>query len=411
MTATGPSGTASATATVSVSPPGQPAPNLAKSPISHIIIVMMQNHSFDNLFGTYPMANGLDPNAPSYHQIDSAGNTVSPTLLTSLTTPDINHNSDSYTAAYNGGKMDKYALTNGALSMQYFDNTVSGTADDGQPYGVGTLWSYAQQYSLADNFFASAMNSEPANVLYMVAATVHDTYTAGSLPHYDNCSASQATQNNGTIAQPLTDANVGDQLNANHVSWVWYQANFATSQDGTCVDYVPQENPFQYFTSTQYSANLQNFTLADFQTTLTNGSLPSVTWITPSPAQSMHPGSGDMDNGIEWLDKVVQSVKNSPAWPSAAIVVLWDESGGWYDHVPPPQLANTVGLGARVPVIVISPYAKPGVISHQQMDFASILRFIQWNWGLGTFTDPVQSAREQQSGDLCDLLTVPCSSP
>jgi phospholipase C len=97
--------------------------------------------------------------------------------------------------------------------------------------------------------------------------------------------------------------------------------------------------------------------------------------------------------------------------PSTAIVVLWDESGSWYDPVPPPQLPNTVGLGARVPVIVISSDAKSGAISHQQMDFVSILRFVQWNWGLGILTDPAHSGREQQTGDLCDLLTIPCSSP
>jgi phospholipase C len=139
--------------------------------------------------------------------------------------------------------------------------------------------------------------------------------------------------------------------------------------------------------------------------------LPSVMFITPGPSYGMHPGSGDAANGIEWLDNFVQTVTNSQVWPDTAIVVLWDESGGWYDHVPPPQFPNSQGLGMRVPVIVISPFAKVGMISHQQMDFVSITRFIQWNWGLGMFTDPAQNAREQQSGDICDLLTIPCSSP
>ncbi len=106
-------------------------------------------------------------------------------------------------------------------------------------------------------------------------------------------------------------------------------------------------------------------------------------------------------------------VKNSQVWPDTAIVVLWDESGGWYDHVPPPQLANSQGLGMRVPVILISPFAKTNVVSHQQMDYVSILRFIQWNWGLGMFTAPAQNARELQSGDMCDLLTTTttCGAP
>jgi phospholipase C len=126
---------------------------------------------------------------------------------------------------------------------------------------------------------------------------------------------------------------------------------------------------------------------------------------------SMHPGAGNIADGIEWLDDFVQAVKASPLWSSTAIIVQWDESGGWYDHVPPPQLSGTLGLGARVPVLVISPFAKQNYISHQQMDFVSILRFIQWNWALGPFTNPPQASRELQSADLCDLLTSVCGSP
>ena len=125
----------------------------------------------------------------------------------------------------------------------------------------------------------------------------------------------------------------------------------------------------------------------------------------------MHPGSGNIANGIEWLDNFVQAVKGSSAWPNTAIIVFWDESGGWYYHVAPPQLSGSIGLGARVPVLVISPLAKAGYVSSQQMDFVSILRFIQWNWALGTFTDSGQAAREAQSGNICDLLTTTCGNP
>lgn len=144
---------------------------------------------------------------------------------------------------------------------------------------------------------------------------------------------------------------------------------------------------------------------------LSSSSLPSVMWVQPSPGHSMHPGQGNIANGIEWLDDFVQAVKGSSEWSSTAIIVLWDESGGWYDHVPPPQLSGTIGLGARVPVIVISPFAKTGYVSNQQMDFVSILRFIQYNWALGPSSDPTAAAREQQSGDMCDLLTTNCGAP
>jgi phospholipase C len=124
----------------------------------------------------------------------------------------------------------------------------------------------------------------------------------------------------------------------------------------------------------------------------------------------MHPGQGNIANGIEWLDGFIQAVKGATAWASTAIIVVWDKSGGCYDHVSPPQLSNTIGLGARVPVLVISRFAKANYISHQQMDFVSIWRFIQWNWALSQFSNSPQAAREQQSGDICDLLTSACGA-
>jgi len=396
------------------SPPTTTASQTPRSAINHLIVVIMQNNSFDHLFGTYPNANGLDPSAASYNQVDQSGNTVHPVLLTDLSPAEINHTRSSYMVAYDSGKMDKYAWKNGDVSMDYYDQTSVGTADDGQNFGLSIIWNYAQQYALADNFYASAMASEPSNMLYMISADVGTGSDPYGYPQLDACSAGLLQQNQSigaTMTPPLTFPNVGDQLSAAKISWTWYHEFFSTEQDGTCQSYVPQENAFQYFQSTANTANVQNFTLADFQGVLSSGNLPSVMWVTASPGHSMRPGHGNIANGIEWLDSFVQSVKNSSEWPTSAMIVFWDESGGWYDHVPPPQLSNTIGLGARMPVLVISPFAKTNFISHQQMDFVSILRFIQWNWALGQFSNPTQAAREQQSGDICDLLTSTCGAP
>lgn len=413
LTATGSGGTATASTTVTVQTVG-----VTNSPITHLIILMMQNHSLDNLFGTYPGANGLNASLPSYHQVDAAGNTVSPTPITSLTVGDLTHDQPSYAGSWDGGKMDKFAFYEGDLSMQYYDSSLSGMTTDKKPYGISTMWNYAKQYALADNFYMSVMSSEPAQELELVAATVDSTRTSGSLPFYDPCSAVEQQKNGGgTIAVPLGETNVGDQLTAKQISWAYAEINFVNSQNGTCTDYVPQEEPFQYFTTTANSEHTQNFTLASFEDMLTNGTLPSVYWIQPDGANDMHPGGGNILDGIEFMDEVVQAVKNSGKWQNTAIVVLFDESGGWYDHAPPPQLTGDPygiggqGLGMRVPVMIISPYAKTNYISHQQMDFVSILRFIQWNWNLGEIPAAEQQAREQQSGDICDLLTSACGAP
>jgi phospholipase C len=385
-----------------------------RSSIKNLMIVVMQNNSFDHLFGTYPLAHGLDSSLPSYHQTDQAGRTITPQLLSNLSPDDLEHTRTGYQVAYDSGKMDKYAWGNGDVSMDYFDNTSIGTANDGQLFGVNTLWSYAQQYALADNFFASAMASEPSNMLYMTAANVGAGSDPYGYPQLDACSAALYQQNKGigaTITPPLTFQNVGDQLSSAKISWTWFHEYFSNEQNGTCLHYVPQENPFQYFQSTANSANVQNFTLSGFQSQLSAGTLPSIMWVTGSPGHSMHPGQGNIANAIEWLDNFVQAVKSSNAWANSAVIVIWDESGGWYDHVAPPQLNGTLGLGARVPVLVISPLAKTNYISSQQMDFVSILRFIQWNWALGTFTDAGQAAREAQSGNICDLLTTTCGNP
>jgi phospholipase C len=113
----------------------------------------------------------------------------------------------------------------------------------------------------------------------------------------------------------------------------------------------------------------------------------------------MHPGSGAVTNGITWLDGFIKQIQASPIWPNTAIIVIWDSSGGWWDHVPPPQV-DAQGFGPRVPMLVISPFAKKNYISHVQMDDVSILRFIQGTFGL----QPL-NARNQISSDLGDMFS------
>ena len=224
-----------------------------------------------------------------------------------------------------------------------------------------------------------------SNPLYLVAAG-DNNFIFSVQPFYGPCQKPDAA------AQPFTFRNVGDQLTSKNVAWTWFHENYNDCSLG----YVATQNPFQYFTSTQNSEHLQDLT--NFFAQLDNNTLPSVVFLNPGPTHSMHPGSGDVTAGLNWLENTIQRVQASPAWSETAIVVIWDEGGGWYDHVNPPAV-DSQGLGVRVPMMVISPMAKQGYVSHVTMDDVSILSFIQWNWSLGSL-----NSRNGASGDMRDMF-------
>jgi phospholipase C len=352
-----------------------------QSAVKRVIVIVMQNASFDHLFGTFPApagqtVEGLHPGVPGYTQSSQSGGTISPSLLTNTAPPDLGHSHADYVAAVDGGKMDDFARRNGDISMGYYDSSVT---------GMDTLWSLAGQFALADHFYSSAMGSAPTNPLYMVAAS-DNNFIFSVQPFYGPCQKPDAA------AQPFTFPNVGDQLTSKNVTWTWFHENYNACGLG----YVATQNPFQYFTSTQNSEHIQD--LPNFFSQLDNNTLPSVVFLNPAPIHSMHPGSGDVVGGLNWLNTTIQRIQSSPAFADTAIVVVWDEAGGWYDHVPPPTV-DSQGLGIRVPMLVISPLAKQGYVSHVTMDDVSILSFIQWNWSLGSL-----NSRNGQSGDMRDMF-------
>ena len=361
----------------SPSPLPTPSPVAQSVPIKNVIVVIMQNRSFDHLFGTFPGANGIRPGVPGFTQTDSSGKSVTPQLLTSTATADLPHARNDFLRAWNSGAMDKYAFYNGAISMGHYDNTSP---------GMNTLWTWAQQFALADNFFPSVMSDAPSNQLYMVAAD--DNNHAGLLqPFFPPCNT-QVTASSG-----YTFPHVGNQLATKGLTWGWYQEKL-----GVCSSYVPQENPFQFFTDAHSSPNIRD--LSKFSADLAAGTLPTVSFVQPGPAHSMHPASGvPITGGLSWLDGFIRQVQAAPIWSNAVIIVIWDSSGGWWDHVPPPQV-DAQGYGPRVPMLVISPLAKKNYISHTQMDDVSILRFIQTTFGL-----PPLNARNQLGNDLSDMFS------
>jgi phospholipase C len=377
---------ASPTPTPSPAPTPQPTPSPTPTPtpsptpgvgtLTNIVVVVMQNRSFDHLFGTFPGANGILPGEPGYTQVDAAGNSVTAFLLSDLGIADMPHLRGNLLADWDNGLMDKFAANSGDNAMGHYDNTAA---------GMDLLWNWAQQFALGDNFFASAMGDAPSNQLYLVAAS-DNKFSFSIQPFYGPC-------NTGITAKaPYTFPHVGDQLDAKGLQWAWYHEDY-----GDCTHYVPQENPFQFFTDTQNGPHIRDLTA--FATDLAAGKLPSVSFVQPGPLHSTHPAVGfAITNGLQWLDGFIRQIQSSPIWPTSAIVVIWDSSGGMWDHVPPPKL-DTEGAGPRVPMLLISPIAKKGYISPVQMDDVSVLRFIQENFGL-----PSLNLRNQQSNDLSDMI-------
>ena len=381
ITVQGGGGTATASATVTVG-----AAITTASPIKHVVVVLLQNNSFDHLFGTYPAANGntvegLNPSVPGYTQTDAAGNSVTPHLLADEAPPNLPEGDVPYRQVLTPG-MDRFAFYNGDISLGYYDNTTPGMA---------TLWQLAQQFALADHYFGSVVGEAPTNQLYMVAAAdLNRTFDVQ--PAYGPCQISEPD------AVPYTFPNMADQLSAAGFGWGVFQQSF-----GNCSTFMGIHNPFQFFTSTHDSPNVQDY--SNFAEQVQNDILPAFSLIIPDSKHDMHPGSAPITNAISFVQTLVQEVQASPVWNSTAIVVTFDTGGGWYDHVYPPTI-DAQGLAFRVPTLVISPYAKKNYISHIVMDHVSILRLVQWNWTL-----PSLNARNAQSSDMFDMFDFSGQTP
>ena len=368
---------------MSTTPPpvNPPVPVIPPPPttqnIEHVVVVIMQNASFDHFFGTFPGANGFTPTSLGFSQMDATGKAVSPTLMTNLAPPALREGRTAYLASINGGLMDKFAFTNGDIAMGYYDGTTP---------GISTLWSYAQQFALADNYFGSVIGEAPTNQLYMIAASDNE-FPFSVQPVYPPC------QKPDPAAQALTFPNVGDQMTTAGVTWSVYEESH-----GDCAATLATHNPFQYFTSTNASPNIHDYT--QLATDLAAGKLPSVSFVIPDNSHDMHPGFAPVTSGAAFLDDLIKQIQASTAWNGTAIFITWDTGGGWYDHVAPPTPAiDTQGLAFRVPLIVVSPLAKKGYISHVQLDHVSLLAFIQKKFNL-----PALNTRNSMSGDVTDLF-------
>lgn len=439
--------------------------------INHVVVIYAENRSFDNLYGLFPGANGIEnamktyvpqkdrdgsvlatlpPTWDSKGQADPAYSTEKlpnkPFLIQGLpgswgpekATRDLVHRYYNNQMQINGGKNDMFAAYSdaGGLSMGYYDGSTM------------QMWQLAKQYTLADNFFMGTFGGSYQNHIYLACAcsaknpmapvarvaAVNGTTLklapdspASALqgpPKYVNDGAYSpdgfgintlqapfqpsgnapvkggdlkfADPANSSTLPPQTLPTIGDRLSDKGISWAWYGQGWNKAlADGMQapdikrgviysgdMNFQPHHQPYNYFANyapgtTARAEHLKD--TDDLVAALKAGTLPTVSFVKPEGDTNQHPGYTDVMKGDAYVADLVRQIQASPNWKDTAIIVTYDENGGFWDHVAPPSGNGTSdrwGPGTRIPAIVISPYARKGYVDHTRYDISSILRFI-----------------------------------
>jgi phospholipase C len=443
------------------------------TPIQHLVVIFQENVSFDHYFGTYPNATNPagepkfkpSPATPTVNGLTAGLLTNNPNLnpangaaasnpfrldRTQAVTSDQNHNYTSEQQAFDTGLMDLFPVDTGSSAnevMGYFDgNTVTG------------LWNYAQFFAMSDNSFSSTFGPSTPGVLNLVSgqtngviATLNGTGdevsggSDGSLtmigdadPLGDTCSS--ATRAQGTMGSH----NIGDLLSSAGITWGSFMGGFNLSivnpngttgcsrssagLAGTTGDYIPHHSFFNYYTSTANYAHTRpasiseiggpgpanhQYDLQDFYAAVAEGNFPAVSFIKAQAYQDGHAGYSDPLDEQAFLVDLINFLEAQPTWSSTAVVIMYDDSDGWYDHQMGP-IVNTstgtadaltgpsacgtaatslpglnpallhalgrCGYGPRQPLLVISPWAKQNFVDHSVTDQSSIIHFVEDNW-------------------------------
>lgn len=348
--------------------------------INHIVWIMQENRSFDNYFGTFPGADGIPPST-CLAKLPGSTHCVAPFHMPNLfPTCDLPHEWEHAHAAYDSGRMDAFVWVEGTpYTMGYLDER-----------DIPNYWEYARKYTLADAFFSSEMSESLTNHLYMVSAQ-----SGGMIGGAETVEEVEKIRDDpgGFSFEAIINL-----LNKGGVSWKYYLETMPPRADEKMPPDIlwyllhpdPKKfslwNPLPAFKSVREDpvswGNLVE--LNQYYEDLKKQTLPQVSWIIPAFDDSEHPPEL-VQQGMWYVTKVVNALMQSPYWKDTVIFLTWDDYGGFYDHVPPPEV-DALGLGPRVPALVISPYSKSGYVSHNVYDFTSILRFVEKRFQLPNLT-------------------------
>ena len=382
------------------------------SKIQHIVIVFQENRTPDNLFHGLPNADIANSGVNSQGQ-------VIPLAPVSLDTPyDLGHSHESFVQMYNGGKMDGADKVAATCGTHCPPNPQFAYVN---PSEVAPYFQMAEQYTFGDRMFQTQQGpSFPAHQ-FIISGTSAPTATS-NLFAAENVTGAMApvTQTfvrsgcmgprGATVAfiDPSgRESQTGftcfehptliDLLDAQHLSWRYYTTNYSWQS-------VIWTGP-NAIHHLRFGPDWANVIPSPTQvlTDIANGQLATVSWVIPTGQASDHSAVSD-GSGPSWVASVVNAIGNSQYWSNTAILVTWDDWGGWYDHVAPP-IYNSYEYGFRVPLIVISPYAKAHYVSHKMHDFGSILRFVEDTFGLGGLG--YADARADDLADCFDFRQTP----
>lgn len=401
----------------------QPGADAALEPdgifkLEHLIFIVQENRSFDHYFGTFPGADGIpfDPKVGWQRACipDPVLGHPSCTYRTrQLHQKGGPHNWKTSAISVNGGRMNGFirALppTERWCVDRFTDACKPFVGPRHQPdvmsfhteETIPNYWAYAREFVLQDRMFAPADSwTLPAHLFLVSAWSAFCTDPRDPM----SCVSDKDLKFYGrhVYGEPPVYAwtDITYLLHERGVPWAYYVGR-GTCAFGPCDEAAGPwgttpagKNPLPGFTTlyeTRQRANIR--THADFLEAASTGALPAVSWVVPGNRTSEHPQStGGVQKGMAYVTRLINAVMRGPAWETSAIFLTWDDWGGFYDHVPPPQV-DELGYGIRVPALVISPYAKRGYIDHQTYSFDAYLKLIEDRFLGGERLDPATMSR------------------
>ncbi len=391
--------TATTTPTSTTTPPDAGPPGPVSYPIKHVVVIVKENHTFDNYFGSFPGAEGTNTYKKSTGEVLPVGHAPD------RTTRDLSHAHAAGLVDYNNGKMDGWDLPGSS-----FEGAALGYSQYTEQ-DIPNYWQYAKHFVLADHFHAEMIGpSFPGHLAVLAGQAGWALGNPDAIPYW-GCDQAASTridvEDQATCTQkkvfPCFDIPTVPDILPSNVKWKFYGSNF----------YVLNEiwSMFNAVKSIRQGPGWQNVVnVSDFEKDIDGKTLPEVSWLVNQDLNSEHPNIGSVCAGEDWTVQKINKLMQSDYWKDTVILFTMDDYGGWYDHVPPPRKygcdpARPYGLGFRVPLIIMSPYAKPGLVFKEVAEHASIPKFIGKIFGAKkTLHDLDPAAQDAQANDLMNAF-------